>query len=230
MHWFYDPDINKDSNAITAAELNHFKSLRLRFDEEIAITNGIGGVLNAKCIDATSGAIEPISFELLSQPSPQVHLVQSLAKGGRDEAALQAAVELGVSSITPLQAGRSIVEWGSKADRNQERWQQIAISAMKQSQQAFLPKVMPVVRPKQLTAVGQTVVLSPTGSETIKSLDYADQITLVVGPEGGFEPQELAMFEEKGFSLVRLGSSVLRTSTAGPAAISAIMALAGAWD
>lgn len=229
MHWFYDPEIKKNSRAITSAELVHFKSLRLRTDEQIAITNGQGGVLYAKCVDASSGEIEPESFQDQERPKTVINLVQSLAKGGRDEAALQAAVELGVSSITPLQAARSIVEWGDKAARNQDRWQQIAISAMKQSQQAFLPVVKPLVKSKNLEKAGQTIVLSPTGDKPLTSFELDSEVTLMVGPEGGFEPNELDNFVGRGFELARLGSSVLRTSTAGPAAIAAIMALTGTW-
>ena len=230
MHWFYDPQVTATSTSVVANELTHFKSLRLRAEEEIAITNGQGSVLFARCVDPALGTITPVSFEARQRQRLQVHLVQSLAKGGRDEAAVQAAVELGVSSITPLQASRSIVEWGQKAERNQERWQQIAISAMKQSQQAFLPIVNPLVKPKSLVADSQVLVLEPTAPVALKSLVLTEAVTIVVGPEGGFEQSELLEFEHKGFVQARLGSSVLRTSTAGPAALAVILAMAGAWD
>ncbi len=106
MHWFYDPSITDSSSVITATELEHFKSLRIRDGEEVSITNGVGGVLTATVSNAATGQLEPKSFRAITRSAPEIHLVQSLAKGGRDEAALQAAVELGVSSITPLQASR----------------------------------------------------------------------------------------------------------------------------
>ena len=203
MHWFYDPSITDSSSVITATELEHFKSLRIRDGEEVSITNGVGGVLTATVSNAATGQLEPKSFQVTARSTPAIHLVQSLAKGGRDEAALQAAVELGVSSITPLQASRSVVEWGAKASRNQERWNQIAISAMKQSQQA---------------------------STSIVGLQLENEVTIVVGPEGGFAQHEIDSLASQGFVGVRLGASILRTSSAGPAAIAALMALSGQWS
>ena len=156
--------------------------------------------------------------------------MQSLAKGGRDEAALQAAVELGVSSITPLQASRSVVEWGAKASRNQERWNQIAISAMKQSQQAFRADINDLSTLKQLIPVGTGLVLDPQASTSIVGLQLENEVTIVVGPEGGFAQHEIDSLASQGFVGVRLGASILRTSSAGPAAIAALMALSGQWS
>ena len=230
MHWFYDPSISEDSSVISASELEHFKSLRIRDGELISVTNGVGGVLSASVSNATTGQLAPAGFRLIPKPSLSIHLVQSLAKGGRDEAALQTAVELGVASITPLQASRSVVEWGAKAAKNQERWNQIAISAMKQSQQAFRTEVNGAKTPKQLSPVGTGFVLDPRSSASIVDVEILEELTIVVGPEGGFTEAELQTFASRGFTDVRLGSSILRTSSAGPSAISALMALSGAWS
>lgn len=230
MHWFYDPSITDASSVITATELEHFKSLRIRDGEEIAITNGVGGVLTAKVSNAASGQLEPKSFQVTTRSTPSIHLVQSLAKGGRDEAALQAAVELGAASITPLQASRSVVEWGDKASRNQERWSQIAISAMKQSQQAFRAQVNDIATVKQLSPIGTGLVLDPQAPISIVGLELKNEVTIVVGPEGGFAQQEIDSLGSRGFLGVRLGGTILRTSSAGPAAIAALMALSGQWS
>lgn len=230
MHWFYDPSITDASSVITATELEHFKSLRIRDGEEIAITNGVGGVLTATVSNAASGQLEPKSFQVTTRSTPSIHLVQSLAKGGRDEAALQAAVELGAASITPLQASRSVVEWGDKASRNQERWNQIAISAMKQSQQAFRAQVNDLATVKQLSPIGTGLVLDPQAPISIVGLELKNEVTIVVGPEGGFAQQEIDSLGSRGFLGVRLGATILRTSSAGPAAIAALMALSGQWS
>jgi len=230
VHWFYDPSITEASSAITVSELEHFKSLRIRDGEEIAITNGVGGVLTATVLNASSGQLEPKSFEVSARSYPLVHLVQSLAKTGRDEAALQTAVELGAASITPLQASRSVVEWGVKASRNQERWTHIAISAMKQSQQAFKAEVKELSTVKQLSPIGTGLVLDPQASTSIVGLELKNEVTIVVGPEGGFAQQEIDSLGSQGFLGVRLGGTILRTSSAGPAAIAALMALSGQWS
>jgi 16S rRNA (uracil1498-N3)-methyltransferase len=230
VHWFYDPSITEASSAITVTELEHFKSLRIREGEEIAITNGVGGVLTATVLNASGGQLEPKSFEVLARSTPLIHLVQSLAKAGRDETALQTAVELGVATITPLQASRSVVEWGVKASRNQERWNQIAISAMKQSQQAFRAEVKNLSTVKQLSPIGTGLVLDPQAPISIVGLELENEVTIVVGPEGGFAQQEIDSLRSQGFLGVRLGGTILRTSSAGPAAIAALMALSGQWS
>jgi len=230
VHWFYDPNISENSSAISVTELEHFKSLRIRDGEEVSITNGVGGVLRASVAYAATGQLVPKSFHVMAKSTPAIHLVQSLAKGGKDEAALQTTVELGVASITPLQAARSVVEWGAKASRNQERWNQIAISAMKQSKQTFKVNVNELLTPKQLVPIGTGLVLDPRSSVGLVGVEVLDEVTVVVGPEGGFSQGELDNLEAQGFLGVRLGSSILRTSSAGPAAISALMALSGQWS
>ncbi len=230
MHWFYDPALTEKSSKISPNELAHFKALRIRNGDQIVITNGLGVFQVVEVLDVSSGAIRLLEEQTARKPAVEIHLVQALAKSGRDEAAVQTACELGLSSITPLQAKRSIVEWGAKATRNGERWNQIAIAAMKQSQQAFLPNVQPLVVTKDLVGVGQKLVLDPRAENSLSEIELQAELTLVVGPEGGFDEGELAVLESKGFQRVRLGGSVLRTSSAGPAAIAAIQALSGLWN
>jgi 16S rRNA (uracil1498-N3)-methyltransferase len=163
--------------------------------------------------------------------SPRFHLVQALAKGDRDELAMQTCVELGLASVTPWSADRSVVRWDGKEAKNQTRWQQIATEAMKQSQQAFRCEVRPLATTKQLTAAGMALVLDPKAEISIADiLPLADDVTLVVGPEGGISEAEFELLESKGFQRVRLGKSVLRTSSAGPAAMAALQFASGLWD
>lgn len=232
MHWFYDPSLSPEATFLPSAEAQHAKSLRIRTGEEITITNGAGIVSVARVVSEA-----PLEFVILQTNSLQpdkfrFHLIQALAKNDRDELALQAAVELGATSITPWQSARSIVRWDGKEDKNKLRWQQIAIEAMKQSQQPFLPEVNSVLKTKDLKVTdGIGLVLDPRGTRALSDMKFeSGLVSLVVGPEGGITPEELTLLEANGFSAVRLGASVLRASTAGPAAIAAISALTGNWN
>ncbi|MEY3560977.1 MAG: hypothetical protein RL068_129 [Actinomycetota bacterium] len=229
MHWLYDPDLSVDSHTLSASEAKHARSLRLEVGEAVVVTNGAGLCVEATIVDETRYSISN-TFSV-EPPKVRFHLIQALAKGDRDELALQTAVELGASSVTPWTAERSIVRWDGKAEKNQQRWQQIAIEAMKQSQQAHLCKVNPVVTTKQIDSHGLTLVLLPQARLGISDVDLnQEDITLIVGPEGGVSPKEAEHFESKGFIAVRLGGSVLRTSTAGPAAIAAMQFASGNWS
>lgn len=229
MHWFYDPDFAERDTTFSDSQVQHAKALRIRIGEAVAITNGKGMVAEVMIC-----SLEPFGFEVQAvsreaRSEPQFHLVQALAKNDRDEMALQASVELGVSSVTPWQAERSIVRWDQKAERNQERWQAIAIESMKQSQQSYFCDVLPLVTTKGIDLRGMGLILDPRSDLTLDKVEAADAYTIVVGPEGGISPSELEALKQKGFVGVRLGSSVLRASTAGPAAIAALQVLHGAF-
>lgn len=229
MHWFYEPTLTPDQVEFSPTEAGHAKALRLRVGEQVALTDGRGMVAFAEI-----GRESPVSFQIHhtaadSLPSPRYHLIQALAKNDRDEMALQSSVELGASSVTPWQSARSIVRWDQKAERNRERWQAIAIEAMKQSQQTHLCKIEALASTKQLRPVGVGLVLDPRATLTLDQVESAEDYTLVVGPEGGITDEEINTLSAAGFIGVRLGSSVLRASTAGPAAIAALSALHGSF-
>ncbi len=229
MHWLFDPQLNLQSEYLTDTEAKHAKSLRLSVGEEIVITNGAGLYVRATMTSESGFRIDS-HFEV-EKPRISFHLIQALAKSDRDEMALQAACELGISSVTPWESSRSIVKWDGKAEKNQERWQQIAISAMKQSQQAWLPKVNPLAKTKQLKPFGIGLVLVPGADKALAdAVPGASEVTLVVGPEGGLSESEVELLTSQGFTPVRLGQSVLRTSTAGPAAIAALQFALGNWS
>jgi 16S rRNA (uracil1498-N3)-methyltransferase len=229
VHWFYEPSLAPDQAEFSPTEAAHAKALRLREGEQIALTDGRGMVAFAVVVREA-----PVLFQIHhtaadSTPSPRYHLIQALAKNDRDEMALQSSVELGATSVTPWQSARSIVRWDQKAERNRDRWQAIAIEAMKQSQQSHLCKVESLASIKQLKPIGVGLVLDPRASLTLDQVSLAEDYTIVVGPEGGITDEELASLEASGFLRVRLGSSVLRASTAGPAAIAALSALHGSF-
>jgi 16S rRNA (uracil1498-N3)-methyltransferase len=174
--------------------------------------------------------------EVVVEPaaSPRLILVQALAKGDRDELAVQAATELGVDAIVPWQAARSVSRWeGPKAEKGRQRWASIVREAVKQSIRSWVPTVAPVTATAGLAAQldgGRMLLLEPTATTALTELvsDGRD-LALVVGPEGGIAPAELERLVAAGAEPVRLGASVLRTSTAGPAAIAVLNARLGRW-
>lgn len=230
MHWFYDPGFTKSSTNINKSELEHFKSLRIRSQEEVAVTDGKGKVYVSQVIEPKTGELNVLSMQQNERRSPSIHLVQALAKGDRDEQAVQASVELGVNSITPWQSELAIVNWSGKEEKGRLRWQEIAVSAMKQSQQTFFPEVSSLATTKTLRPRGFGIVLDPRAVSSITDLPVdVEELTIVVGPEGGITTAELEQLTRAGFEPRRLGKSILRTSTAGPAAIAAILTKLQIW-
>jgi 16S rRNA (uracil1498-N3)-methyltransferase len=221
------------------SEGKHASSVRrMRVGEPIQLSNGLGGRIRGLVSAVRPGELD-IKVTSCTQdelPSLRVTLVQALAKGDRDELAVQAATELGITRVVPWQAEHSISRWeGAKIAKSVQRWQTIVSEAAKQSMRTFEPIVENPVSSKELAAEfftqGRRFVLDPTakvGFGQVGSL--TGDIALVVGPEGGISEAELELFEEAGFERVHLGEGILRTSTAGIAAISAIYALSGFWQ
>jgi 16S rRNA (uracil1498-N3)-methyltransferase len=147
---------------------------------------------------------------------------------------VQAATELGVDGVIPWTAARSISRWeGAKIAKGHDRWSAIVREATKQSIRSWLPDVLDLATTNQLSRLASEVrmlVLEPSADLALSALEPDDRdIVLVVGPEGGIAPNELAAFTAAGATPVRLGDTVLRTSTAGPAAIAVLNAKLGRW-
>lgn len=230
MHWFFDPDFSETSRAVRAEEIQHFKSLRIRSGESLVVTNGSGSVYRCTANNPASGEVTVESSEKFENPPVRIELVQAIAKGDRDELAIQASIELGCTSIVAWQSEHSISRWDGKEQKSISRWEQIAASAMKQSQQAFLPKVSGPRSTSQLRPFGHGILLLPQADRSLLELDQdSNDYSIVVGPEGGVSESEIAQLTAAGFVPYRLGDSVLRTSTAGPAAIAALKSLRGLW-
>ena len=233
-----------DSISLSGAEAKHAIAVRrMRVGEPIQVANGEGlravGLVSG-IDDAKGGQSLTITAQTVAQepaPSPALILVQALAKGDRDELAIQAATELGAYGVVPWQADRSVSRWeGAKIAKSLERWQTIVSEAAKQALRAFTPKVQQPVTSKQLAAsmaeYSLVLVLDPTSTESISTSELPNQgtIAIVVGPEGGMSEPELELLEKAGARRVHLGDSILRTSTAGMAAISVLQSRMGAWQ
>ncbi|MEV8253828.1 16S rRNA (uracil(1498)-N(3))-methyltransferase [Rhodoglobus sp. NPDC076762] len=210
---------------------------RLKVGETIAISNGAGLVVSGPIVTAehTELTIEVADVQQSPRRTPAVFLAQALAKADRDELAVQVATELGVDGVIPWSAARSISRWqGAKVAKGRDRWAAIVREASKQSLRSWIPDVLDLVSTKQLATFASTtrmLVLEPTATETLAELEVDDRdILLVVGPEGGVADHELELLTAAGASTIRLGSEVLRTSTAGPAALAALNVKLGRWS
>jgi 16S rRNA (uracil1498-N3)-methyltransferase len=133
--------------------------------------------------------------------------------------------------VIPWAAERSVSRWeGAKADKGRDRWAAIVREASKQSIRPWVPSVEPLVSTDALAKMPGLLVLEPTASVRLTEVPLdGDRFTLVVGPEGGIAPRELDALAAAGATLVRLGAEVLRTSTAGPAALAVLNARLGRW-
>lgn len=223
--------------ALTGAEAKHAAVVRrVRLGEPITLGDGAGVWLDGEVASTAPNLVEVriVSRREVARPAPRILLVQALAKGDRDELAVQAACELGVDQIVPWQAARSVSRWeGAKAAKGRERWASIVREAAKQAHRSWIPEVAPVESTADLVrrAGSQRVlILDPTAPERISAIapDERD-IVLVVGPEGGIAPDEVERLVAAGAERVLLGDTVLRTSTAGPAAIAVLNVARGRW-
>lgn len=228
-----------DTILLDGAEGKHAVSVRrMRVGEAIQLTDGCGLRLRGVVATVADKSLTTEVTEVIHEPAPAIKLtlVQALAKGDRDELAIQAATELGAWQIVPWQAERSISRWdAAKAAKGVERWQTIVSEAAKQSLRVFEPVVTQPMTSKQLQAAvadfDTVLVLDPTASEGIGALaELRGTVAIVVGPEGGISDVELAALESAGAKRIRLGGEILRTSTAGVAAISVLQAKLGAWN
>lgn len=227
-----------DAVVLTGGEAHHAAAVRrVRVGEEVTIGDGRGAWLTGECesVAPREVIVRIVARDDRDEPRPRVVLVQALAKGGRDELAVQAATELGVDEIVPWQAARSVSRWdAAKADKGRARWASIVREAGKQAHRAWLPQVSPLASTTDLVRraeAARLLVLEPTADVALSSLSlaHADDIVLVVGPEGGISIDELTALTAAGATPVRLGETVLRTSTAGPAAIAVVSAALGRW-
>ncbi|MFE2654088.1 16S rRNA (uracil(1498)-N(3))-methyltransferase, partial [Streptomyces sp. NPDC059346] len=173
------------------------------------------------------------------EPAPRITVVQALPKGDRGELAVETMTETGVDAIVPWQAARCITQWkGDRGAKSLAKWRATAREAGKQSRRVRFPEVADAATTKQVAALLADADFAGVLHEdrdhdstplATAALPAAGSIVLVVGPEGGVSPQELAAFAEAGARPYRLGRSVLRTSTAGTAATALLLGRTGRW-
>lgn len=225
---------------LSGAEAKHAVGVRRMVPgEAIAVSDGAGLKIRGKVSKVSKDTLDITveSVETLAAPAVQLHLVQALAKGDRDELAIQACTELGVYGVIPWQSDRSVSIWkDEKKVKGQTRWQTIVTEAAKQSLRSFTPTVAAVQNSQELLSrlkdFDTVLVLDPEAKTSISqvSIPTSGSIAIVVGPEGGISESELEAFSLAGFVSVHMGAGVLRTSTAGMAAVAYLQAKLGDWN
>lgn len=236
---------SEDAVELTGPEGHHARTVRrLGPGEELDLVDGRG--LRAPGV-VRELLPEGLLVGLLADPAPEpvghLVLVQALAKGDRDLMSVEMATELGVAAIVPWQAERSIVRWkGERAARSHAKWERTAAAAAKQARRAVVPEVHPLadleallgqVGPEDLVLVLHEQAREPLSREVADRLPDPQgpgRVLLVVGPEGGISPEETRRLVAAGAHPVRLGPEVLRTSTAGAAALAVLQVLSGHWS
>jgi 16S rRNA (uracil1498-N3)-methyltransferase len=210
--------------------------MRIRAGEQVVLTDGAG--TSATCSVTHSGkgslALRVESVGRTDRVLPHVTVVQAIPKGDRGELAVDMLTEIDVDRIVPWAAARSVAVWrGDRVARSLAKWRAAARAAAKQARRSWLPEVTDLADTAEVARLlgdaDLAVVLHEDAALPLAalSLDGVESIVVVVGPEGGLDEAELAAFAAG--EVVRLGSSVLRTSTAGVAAVAALLSRTPRW-
>ena len=227
---------------LRGAEAHHANVQRLAPGDRIDIVDTVGVRVHGTVAQAEPEALAVDVVSLVREPAsdPALVLVQALAKGDRDERAVEAATEVGVDRVVPWQAHRAVVVWrGRRAAKSHAAWVSTVRAAAKQSRRAWVP---PVDDPVSLTGLTALAVTTRAGGGLVVVLDagatvplakatlpLAGDVVVVVGPEGGIAPAELGALTTAGALPCRLGPHILRTSTAGPVALALLAQRLGRW-
>ncbi|MGZ4514837.1 MAG: 16S rRNA (uracil(1498)-N(3))-methyltransferase [Mycobacterium sp.] len=216
---------------------------RIRPGEQLVLGDGAGGLAHCEVEHAGRGGLRARVLKRWSVAAgrPPVTVVQALPKSERSELAIELATEAGADAVLAWQAARCVASWqGTRVDKGLRRWRAVARSAARQSRRAHIPPVDGVLSTAGLTqrirdevAAGAVVLaLHESATDPLTNIDVAraNSLLLVVGPEGGIAPEEIAALTEAGAVAVRLGPQVLRTSTAAAVALGALGVLTPRWD
>ncbi|KNH18971.1 16S rRNA methyltransferase [Arthrobacter sp. ZBG10] len=219
---------------------------RLAPGEPVDIVDGAGTRLSGVVVAASSAALEVECISVAREDRPDIRLVlvQALAKGDRDELAIETATELGIDAVIPWQSERAIVRWkGDRAAKAHAKWQSTVTAAAKQARRAWVPEVRAAVDTAALAgaveAADLAIILHENAVRPLRSVLSAwagestaavREVLLIVGPEGGISPREVTRLCDQGAVTALLGHHVLRSSTAGPAAVVLASDVLGRWD
>lgn len=241
--FFVAPDKIQDTEVIISGEdVKHItKVLRLGPGDNITVLDGVGNEYLVKIRALAAGLVQGqiLQRSLATSEAPiRVTLIQGLPKGEKMELIIQKAVELGVYRIAPVETTRSIVKLDAKkAEQRRERWQRVSMEAAKQSRRFIIPSVEPILSfnralaeiPKEAVVLmaweEASQPLKPVLTQLKSGIKGAKnlEIYLIVGPEGGFTPEEARAAKESGALIISLGPRILRTETAGLTALAVIM-------
>ncbi len=233
---------------LDGAEARHAVTVkRLAVGEPVDIADGAGRRLTGTVTKVAPAelTVECSSVMVEDRPAVRLVLVQALAKGDRDELAIETATELGIDAVIPWQSDRSIVRWkGERAAKALGKWQSAVSAASKQARRAWIPEVRTAVDTsglvKRVEDAALAVILHEDAVRPLRGVLEAwqeagrqeqdpSEVLLIVGPEGGISPREVTKLCSAGAVTALLGPHVLRSSTAGPAAVVVASDVLGRW-
>ncbi|WP_059013429.1 16S rRNA (uracil(1498)-N(3))-methyltransferase [Streptomyces specialis] len=213
---------------------------RLRAGEAVGLTDGEGAGASgtvAAVEDRDRLGVTVTGVRREPPPRPALTVIQALPKGDRGELAVETMTETGVDTVVPWAAERCVTRWkGERGEKALGKWRATAREAAKQSRRLRVPRVTDLMTTRQvarlLADAAFAGVLHESGTRPLSTVPLPGdgEIVLVVGPEGGVSPEELAAFADAGAAPYRLGPTVLRTSTAGTAATALLLGRTGRWD
>jgi 16S rRNA (uracil1498-N3)-methyltransferase len=222
---------------IDGPEGHHASTVRrIRASEEVALTDTRGRRATGTVLEAEKGVVKVLltALEEVPRSKPDITVVQAIPKGDRGELAVQMLTEVGVDTIIPWQAERSVSVWrGDRAAKALAKWRRTAFESSKQARRAHFAEVGDPLTTQQVADLVGGADLGVVLHEEAESpmvgatAPGSGTIVVVVGPEGGISPREIALFGSK--NCYRLGDTVLRTSTAGVGAVAALLATTQRW-
>ena len=234
---FYCPELDDRQASFTLPEAAHrhaVQVLRLRVGDALRLFDGRGLEMEAELehVSKRESSVRLLNTVDVNNESPlSITLLQGISKGERMDYALQKAVELGVTRIIPVETERCNVQLsGGRDEKRWAHWQGIVVSACEQSGRSIVPELVTVTQLHAAIAadqVGCRLVLDPLAEMGFNTIDKHENITLLIGPEGGLSEAEIEQAQVAGFQSVRFGPRILRTETATVAALAVVQTLWG---
>ena len=221
------------AGVLTGAEAKHAHVKRIQPGEHIMLIDGQGTTAVTRVTSVGAGRVDGVveKQQFVPQPTPRVTVVQAVPKGERAELAVDLAVQAGADRIVPWISHRTIARWpANKQAKQVEKWRAQALASAKQARRAWVPEVRDPVTTNQLADLLRdaelALVLHEDATDSIRDVEFGEDVWLIVGPEGGIGDDEL---EVLGARPVKLGPEVLRTASAAFAGLCAIGALTSRW-
>ena len=230
MNLFYEPELNntKDLYVINTEESNHIvKVLRYKPGDKVYFTDGRGGKYLTEIISASGKncSVKIIEYTKVEENFPKIHVaIAPPKKIDRFEFFVEKAVEAGIDEITPI-----ITRFSERKKLNIQRIEKIAISAMKQSLRYYKPKLNEMTKFNEFISKeynAEKYIALCNAEKKINQFSPSDNILILIGPEGGFDDQEIKLAHEKGFKTIKLSNARLRTETAALFSVFALNFLA----
>jgi 16S rRNA (uracil1498-N3)-methyltransferase len=237
--FFVDLPLVPDTELQLPSDIAHHavRVLRLRDGDDLVIFNGKGGQYPARlAVEGKSAAAQLGAFDAREAELPgRITLAQAIPSGDKMDWVIEKAVEVGVTTIQPIAAARCVLRLsGDRLEKRLAHWRRIVVAACEQCGRNRVPEVRAPLTPEQFLATvadGQAplrVMCDPDAAirltDLVQQRDMAAGIELLVGPEGGWSPEELALAARYRVEAVRFGDRILRTETAGTALVAALSA------